>query len=238
MKLIHRLLEATDEFGCVPEAMHRRFCLFSMKDFAAFLVVQSKIHLQARSKFRWKWKKRLSAIRWKGLVDFIGFLRSNSMKIECSPLRFWGSAPEDYKRSVARWDNAPSEHNKSRTFVALPKVCELCILLSQQFSSKTFPWLLVLGGFEERPIGSTAGRLVRSSLKWLAAKQPDCGVPICFKKKCVCAIALALRHAASLKLPANGWTSDNWCSSHQVLETFDSTWHRNDWEVLPLLLTL
>lgn len=36
MKLIHRLLEATDEFGCVPEAMHRRFCLFSMKDFAAF----------------------------------------------------------------------------------------------------------------------------------------------------------------------------------------------------------
>lgn len=35
MKLIHRLLEATDEFGCVPEAMHRRLCLFSMKDFAA-----------------------------------------------------------------------------------------------------------------------------------------------------------------------------------------------------------
>ena len=35
MKLIHRLLEATDEFGCVKEAMHRRFCLFSMKHFAA-----------------------------------------------------------------------------------------------------------------------------------------------------------------------------------------------------------
>ena len=186
MKLIHRLLEATDEFGCVPEAMHRRFCLFSMKDFAAFsgcsienpFAGQVEVPLEVEEAPQRYSLERAGWFHWISTFQ----LRSNSMKIECSPLRFWGSAPEDYKRSVARWDNAPSEHNKSRTFVALPKVCELCILLSQQFSSKTFPWLLVLGGFEERPIGSAAGRLVRSSLKWLAAKQPDCGVPICFKK--------------------------------------------------------
>ncbi len=92
----------------------------------------------------------------------------------------------------------------------------------------------MLGGFEERPkIGRAAGRLVRSSLKWLAAKQPDCGVPICFKKN------VFLRHCSSFApcslteiAGKTGWTSDNWCSSHQVLEIFDSTWHCNEWEVL------
>ena len=170
--------------------MHRRFCLFSMKDFAALsrcsienpFAGQVEVPLEVEEAPQRYSLERAGWFHWISM-----FQQHERVKTKSNVPHFVFEEAHPKITKEASQDETTFQVSTTSPGLCCPPKSLWTkkhpgILLSQQFSSKAFPWLLVLGGFEERPIGSAAGRLVRSSLKWLAAKQPDCGVPICFKK--------------------------------------------------------
>lgn len=62
---------------------------------------------QARSKFRWKWKKRLALVS--GQQPMVCWCLWGIFEAPDNRTFFQGSALDDYKRSAARWDSAQSE---------------------------------------------------------------------------------------------------------------------------------
>ena len=62
---------------------------------------------QARSKFRWKWKKRLALVS--GQQPMVCWCLWGIFEAPDNQTFFQGSALDDYKRSAARWDSAQSE---------------------------------------------------------------------------------------------------------------------------------